>query len=202
MLGEDKRIIKTKSLLKNTFIDILAKKPFEKITVREICEIAKTSRITFYAHYSDKYDLVDDISQDMVKEAKNEYQKLQTKNNLKQDPVLSYCNFWDCILKVYYSNLRLFSHTSSNENPYLNFSFYKYLLKYLEIHTQKRSEILKPKYSTKKIASFLCYGLWAFISEGQAESCSFEQVSREVREILQGIMRSEILTKNLEQDNK
>lgn len=195
-MAEDKRILKTKKNLKDTFIEMLSIKPFEQITVKELCEKSRTSRITFYTHYDDKYDLVDDISEDMIKMAQEEYQNLQKKNNSSKDSVISYCNFLDCILNIYYKNINFFSHTSNNENPYLNFSFYKYILKYLEIHTQKRSNFLKPKYSIKKISSFLCYGLWGFINESHAENCSVETVRKEIREILQGILRAEILTDN------
>lgn len=194
---EDKRIVKTKNNLKQTLMAMLSKKSFEQITVKELCDTSNTSRITFYTHYRDKYDLIDDISKDMIKIAQDEYKRLQEENNFCKDPISSYCNFLDCILDMYYKNLQFFSHTSPYENPYLNFSFYRYMLKYLEIHTQKRSEKLKPKYSNKKIAAFLCYGLWGFINESQAEQCSVEKVKRETRKILKDIMKSEILTENM-----
>lgn len=111
----------------------------------------------------------------------------------------------DCILNIYYKNIQFFSHTSNSENPYLSFSFYKYILKYLEIHTKKRSDFLRPKYSIKKISSFLCYGLWGFINQSHVENCSVDTVRKEIREILQGILYSEILTinsKKLEKPNK
>ena len=204
-MKEDKRILKTKKNLKDTFVKMLSLKSFEQITVKELCQISNTSRITFYTHYSDKYDLMDDISEDMIKMARVEYQDLQRKNNPLKDSVISYCNFLDCILNIYYKNIQFFSHTSNSENPYLSFSFYKYILKYLEIHTKKRSDFLRPKYSIKKISSFLCYGLWGFINQSHAENCSVDTVRKEIREILQGILYSEILTinsKKLEKPNK
>ena len=76
---DDKRILKTKKILKQTFMDMLSKKSFEKITVKSICENADISRITFYSHYDDKYDLVSDISEDLLNSAQKEYQKLQRK---------------------------------------------------------------------------------------------------------------------------
>lgn len=174
---------------------MLSEQPFEKITIKKLCELSQTSRITFYAHYSDKYELMDDISQDMIEVAKSEYQRLQEENNACKNPITSYCNFLDCILNMYYKNLELFSHTSMHENPYLNFSFYKYILKYLEIHTQKRSASLKPKYSVKKIAGFLCYGLWGFINESQFEKCTLETVKEEAKSILKDILQADILTR-------
>jgi AcrR family transcriptional regulator len=55
---EDKRIQKTKQKLRETFTQMLQTKIFDQITVTELCEAAKMSRITFYAHYNDKYDFL------------------------------------------------------------------------------------------------------------------------------------------------
>ena len=172
-MQEDKRVLKTKKNLKQTLVDMLSKKPFEKISVKEICENSQTSRITFYAHYKDKYDLVDDISKDMIKFAQDEYQRLQNENNPKRDSI-----------------------TVPHENPYLNYSFYKYILKYLEIHAKKRSNTLKPKYGLKKTAAFLCYGFLEFINESNAEKTPPEKVREEALELLKNILNSEILTEN------
>lgn len=195
-MSEDKRIKKTKKILKQTLIDLLENKTFDQITVKELCDKSETSRITFYTHYSDKYDLVEDISKDMIKVAQDEYYRLQSKNNPNNDFIICYCNLLDCILTMYYDNIRFFSHTNANENPYLNFSFYKYILKHVETHAQKKSTALKPKYEPKKIAGFLCYGLWGFINECSKEQ-SLQELRKEVREILKGILQAEILTKNV-----
>lgn len=53
----DRRVRYTKMVLKDSLTDILAEKPIEKITVKEICEKADINRGTFYSHYSDQYDL-------------------------------------------------------------------------------------------------------------------------------------------------
>jgi len=43
----------------NTFIDLLAEKGFEKITINDIAERANINRGTVYLHYTDKFDLFD-----------------------------------------------------------------------------------------------------------------------------------------------
>lgn len=199
-MQEDKRVVKTKKNLKNTFVSLLLTKPFDKVTIKELCEASNTSRITFYAHYKDKYDLMEDISKDMVEEAKLEYRRLQSENNSDKNPIKSYCNFLDCILNVYYGNLEFFSHISPYENPYLNFALYEYILKYLKIHTQKRSKFLRPKFSLRKIAGFLCYGFLGFIRESNSEQNSKETVREELKSILKRILESEVLTENLSVD--
>ena len=81
---DDKRILKTKKILKQTFMDMLSKKSFEKITVKSICENADISRITFYSHYDDKYDLVSDISEDLLNLSNNDKVIYIDDNNYKR----------------------------------------------------------------------------------------------------------------------
>ena len=57
----DLRIEKTEREIKNAFIGLRAKKPLEKITVRELCGLACINKSTFYAHYRDIYDLSDSM---------------------------------------------------------------------------------------------------------------------------------------------
>ena len=54
----DKRIEKTKLLIKNTFLDLIKTKNIDKITVKAICDSANINRGTFYYHYLDVADLV------------------------------------------------------------------------------------------------------------------------------------------------
>ena len=58
---EDKRVIKTKRDLRNSLASLLKKNPYAKITVCDICEEAQINRMTFYKHYMDKADLLNDI---------------------------------------------------------------------------------------------------------------------------------------------
>lgn len=52
----DLRIQKTYDSLIQAFQELLQEKSFEKITVRELCDRAKTRTATFYSHFNDKYD--------------------------------------------------------------------------------------------------------------------------------------------------
>ena len=63
---EDRRIRYTRQIIKETFLKLLAKKSFTKITVTELCRIAEINRGTFYLHYYDMEDVLDDILNDML----------------------------------------------------------------------------------------------------------------------------------------
>ena len=57
---EDLRIIKTRRDLRLGLINLLQEKKFEKITVTDICKRSLVNRITFYKHYEDKHQLLND----------------------------------------------------------------------------------------------------------------------------------------------
>lgn len=57
-MKEDLRIKRTHKLLSEALILLMSEKPFEKITVVDICEKAMVHRATFYAHFADKYELL------------------------------------------------------------------------------------------------------------------------------------------------
>ena len=48
----------TKRALAQTMKELMAREPFSKISVGEICEACGMSRKSFYYHFRDKYDLV------------------------------------------------------------------------------------------------------------------------------------------------
>lgn len=51
----------TKNLIYETFIQLLEKKPFDRITVKDIVETCDINRNTFYYYYSDIYDLLEEV---------------------------------------------------------------------------------------------------------------------------------------------
>lgn len=68
----DKRIEKTKHGIYNAFIELRSKKSLERISVKELCELANINKSTFYAHYLDIYDLSDKIESEITAEIMKE----------------------------------------------------------------------------------------------------------------------------------
>jgi len=62
----DARVRYTKMMIRKSFIGLLKQKPIAKITIKEICELAGINRATFYAHYTDQYDLMDQIEDEFL----------------------------------------------------------------------------------------------------------------------------------------
>ena len=67
MRKSDARVRYTKKVLKESFLSLLRKKPVNKITVKEVCELAELNRATFYTHYSDCFDLMEKIEREILK---------------------------------------------------------------------------------------------------------------------------------------
>src|SRR5690606_32699110 len=56
----------TKQSLITAFFSLASKKDFEKITIADITKGAQVNRATFYAHFNDKYDLIEYLMGDFA----------------------------------------------------------------------------------------------------------------------------------------
>ena len=66
MKKTDARVRYTQKVLKDSLLQLLEKKPVNKITVKEVCELAELNRATFYAHYTDGFALLESIENEML----------------------------------------------------------------------------------------------------------------------------------------
>ena len=195
---EDKRILKTKRSLKKAMTEMLDREDFEHISITELCRRAEVSRITFYSHYSDKYALLDDIFNDLLAVGTEDYYRRQKENNPGGKLTAGYVNMLDSILKVYYDRFDFFQHTDPEKNPYLASRMYSIILETVEMHTLHVKKRMKLKYSPKKIAGFVCFGMFGFVNEAHNEKTPLEQIRREARELLTDLLRSGILAESKE----
>lgn len=56
---EDLRVRRTRKMLQQAFVELTVEKGFAALTVSDITERAMVNRSTFYRHYLDKYDLLE-----------------------------------------------------------------------------------------------------------------------------------------------
>lgn len=57
---------RTLAAIHTAFYELLRKMPFEKITIRNICDEAKVSKFTFYNYYCDKYELAEALEEEFI----------------------------------------------------------------------------------------------------------------------------------------
>lgn len=62
----DLRTRYTRQVIRDSFFTLLQKQPVERITVREVCDLAQINRGTFYKHYRDCFDLAEKLEEELV----------------------------------------------------------------------------------------------------------------------------------------
>lgn len=63
MSSFDARVRYTRRVIEESFLELLKQKPAARVTVTEVCARAQINRATFYKHYLDIPDLLDQIEQ-------------------------------------------------------------------------------------------------------------------------------------------
>jgi len=66
MQRENRRTKMTKLLFRTALTELMQEKSFAKITVKDICDRADLNRTTFYKHYNDQEDILNEIETDLI----------------------------------------------------------------------------------------------------------------------------------------
>ncbi|WP_318361669.1 TetR/AcrR family transcriptional regulator [uncultured Agathobaculum sp.] len=85
---EDKRIRRTKKLLRQALTRLMLQKDFQSITVTDVVREADINRGTFYAHYRDVYDLRDKIEAEMIADFRGMIATIRPSETATLRPVL------------------------------------------------------------------------------------------------------------------
>lgn len=72
----NRRTRMTRMLLKTALIELMQTKPISKITIKDICIQADLSRSTFYLHYQDQYDLLENIESEIFDNVSNQIREV------------------------------------------------------------------------------------------------------------------------------
>jgi len=90
MKETDRRSLRTKKALKRVMLELLRKKDISKITVSEIANLADIGRGTFYLHYTDPYDLLDKLEDELIEQL-----TANTTHDQNEDSLMSHLeNVW------------------------------------------------------------------------------------------------------------
>ncbi len=68
MAAQDLRVIKTRKIIKDALIELMAQKEFSAITITELSEKALINRKTFYRHYRTVSDVLTEIENELLAE--------------------------------------------------------------------------------------------------------------------------------------
>jgi AcrR family transcriptional regulator len=62
----DPRVLRTRKLIMDAFIELSGKKEFKDITIKDITAEAMVNRATFYYHFEDIYDLLEKVLSEVL----------------------------------------------------------------------------------------------------------------------------------------
>lgn len=79
--------------MKRAMLELMNTTPFEKITVRLICERAQVNRSTFYAHYTDIYDMVGQMETNLHSQLMADYFPSDNVIPLSQESFITFLRF-------------------------------------------------------------------------------------------------------------
>lgn len=84
-------------LIRRAFMSLLAQKPIQSISVKELCERAGINRSTFYAHYTDLHDLLQQIEDEMFAEFEKALDTLYHLDATAPEPVAVTTEVFQCL---------------------------------------------------------------------------------------------------------
>ena len=62
----DRRVLKTRKAIHNAFVELVTTKEVKDITVRDIARLADINRKTFYNHYNDISELIEEMEYEII----------------------------------------------------------------------------------------------------------------------------------------
>lgn len=105
---EDRRVRKTKRLLKEGLCKLLKEKSIKEITIQNITDSVDLNRRTFYLHYNDIYDLLESMENDFI----NHFEELHNNFVLSQDNPKEYI---EVLFKYIDDNIDIFKVLLTNK---------------------------------------------------------------------------------------
>lgn len=110
---EDIAVQSAKNKLILSFRQLVTMKEFEKLTVAEICEQANVSRKTFYTHFKDKNDIIEQIVLHSLSQPFKEMRKLYTLHDLPSTLLMEWLYQRIYEDKEFYANISSFTGQNS-----------------------------------------------------------------------------------------
>lgn len=107
-LHTDPRILRTRQLIKDAFVELLEETDLQQITVNRLAERATINRVTFYLHFRDIPDMLEKMANDMIDDISTVFRKTPTEHTSSEE------NSWEILEN-------LLQHIADHSNFYKNF---------------------------------------------------------------------------------
>ena len=166
-----KTIIHTKGLISLALVGLMYKKSYDEITVKEICEKAGVSRMSFYRYFDKKEDVFIDYCDARFEEFYDQYLNRNTVS--LEEFVLDTFNFF----KKYNRQLMILRQAGKEQILVKQFNGYA---KYLIVHNN--NQLVLEQRKNPVIGPFLAGGLYNVLTTWLDDG--MEQSPEEMRNLL------------------
>jgi AcrR family transcriptional regulator len=174
--------VRSKTMIRQAFLELLQEKPYEKITVTDIAQRADLNRSTFYAHDPDVQGLIEEIEEEIINRSMQLLSEV-TCQNIFQDPKI----FLQILVQPVEENKKLYqllvqSDYAGRQLYRINEAFASYVLNSPEIPENLRSS----KYFAVRINFFIggiinTYYQWL---TGELD-CSLDDIAEDIARTIQ-----------------
>ena len=174
----DRRIAKSQSAIQTAFLDMLLEEGFDAITVKELTERANISRKTFYLHYVDKYDLLNGIVDEMLRQLTEICEKKKDMGFV--DGTVLWFGYFEKH-KPFFTALFATERTIAFRHRLLDFIMEQLNNKLEGVSGQRNTEVLR------KFMAMAVLGVIESYVLGQFQA-GIEEIARQVGELLEQII--------------
>ena len=175
MNRSESRYFATAARMDEAFLTLLAKKDFEYITIKEICEVAGVNRSTFYLHYETIGDLLAESVQYMNQHFQ-EHMKLDAErfvSKIRECPLdelyLVTPTYLIPYLEYIRQNKRLFRTALKKSSSLRLDGTYRRMMRHVFLPILERLRV--PEADREYMVAFYISGLMAILSEWLKQDC-------------------------------
>ncbi len=192
MNRSESKYFNTAIKMNKALISILENKDFEFITVKEICEKAQVNRSTFYLHYENTADLLEETTRYLLDNFLSYFDEDATnKINYFRTCPLSELNFvtseyLEPYLTSIKDNKKVFSIAMSRSQAFGFVNIYKRMFRYIFDPILDRFHY--PADSRKYVMMFYLNGIMAIINEWLKDDCdkTISEISKIISDCIFG----------------
>ncbi|WP_395319609.1 TetR/AcrR family transcriptional regulator [Fructilactobacillus frigidiflavus] len=144
----DRRILKTRMAIESSFKKLIQTTDLDHLTIKMICDEANIGRKTFYLHFTDKYELMDQFLNQYLAEL------FEVCKDLNADNVQEKTQIW---IDFFEQNRIFFKNIFQSNQSYLFRSKFNVFT--------KKSLLNKQMNLDKTTISFICFGIDGLMEE-------------------------------------
>lgn len=159
--------LQTRKKIQDCFMELLSKKEFSKVSIKDITTNASINRGTFYLHYVDKYELLDQIENQLLEGLKVHLEAMNMKDAMVKEKHMEIAVLSTEVFRYFNQHAEQFMILlSKNNTSGFHFRLKNFFIKQFEVNYY-RSELFKidPTIPNDYISAFAASAILGLIEQ-------------------------------------